>query len=80
MESKQQHHLPASGGLYSRSNQESAYDFHPQYLSSQYLPNQPSKETKKYLYKINSKHERLVLFSYIWCYNFLCGEGVGGMG
>lgn len=65
MESKQ--HSPASGGLYSKSNQGLVYDFHPQYPSCQYLPNQPIKERKKETYKTNSKHKRLALFSYIWC-------------
>lgn len=61
MENKQQRHSPASGGLCSKSNQGSAYDFHPQYLSSQCLPNQPFKEQKK-------KRVKLTASIRGWCY------------
>lgn len=37
-------YLPASGGWYSKSNQESAYDFHPLCHCFLYSPNQPDKK------------------------------------
>jgi len=61
MESKQQGHSPASGGLYSRSNQGSAYDFHPQCLSSLCLPDQPIKETKNICVRLTATVRG-------WCY------------